>query len=279
MARRKTLPDSVRTKHSLSERLRELRAEQFGERGGPELARRLGLPVRTWYNYEAGVTVPAEVVLKIIEMTSVEPIWLLHGRGPKFRPRVSDDLPLQNGSVRSAGALLRSALRILESEDRVKRVNHVPPDEGDDQPRDEAHDEIVMLEVDRSSRRSLSSLGGPRYLAAPAEWLAMQSDCQCVRNVGDAMSPIVADGAYVVHGRPEDDLAELDGKLVVAWLDDDEPLIRWFQLCGRYALLRAENPAAEAEQHLVDLETRSTQRRICRVLWISTPHGHERPGE
>src|SRR4051795_4593594 len=85
MARRKTLPVSVQAKFSLAERLRLLRSELYGERGGPELARRLGLPIRTWYNYESGVPVPAEVVLKIIELTSVEPIWLLHGQGPKYR--------------------------------------------------------------------------------------------------------------------------------------------------------------------------------------------------
>ena len=67
MARRKTLPESVRAKYALAERLGFLRSEMFGERGGPELARQLGLPVRTWYNYESGVTVPAEVILKIIE--------------------------------------------------------------------------------------------------------------------------------------------------------------------------------------------------------------------
>src|SRR6516164_11559478 len=106
MARRKTLPDSVRAKYALAERLRSLRAELFGDRGGPELARRLGLPIRTWYNYEAGVTVPAEVILKIIELTSVEPVWLLHGKGPKFRnPRPERSEP---GSLpaMTVGALL-----------------------------------------------------------------------------------------------------------------------------------------------------------------------------
>jgi hypothetical protein len=85
MARRKTLPESLRAKLALAERLATLRLELFGERGGPEMARRLGIPVRTWYNYEGGVTVPAEVVLRIMELTSVEPVWLLHGRGPRFR--------------------------------------------------------------------------------------------------------------------------------------------------------------------------------------------------
>src|SRR5437764_6053152 len=90
MARRKTLPESVRAKYSLAERLSALRSELYGDRGGPELARQLGLPVRTWYNYESGVTVPAEVILKIIELTSIEPTWLLHGKGPKFRAEAKE---------------------------------------------------------------------------------------------------------------------------------------------------------------------------------------------
>src|SRR4028119_2092392 len=56
MARRKTTPELVREKNSLAERLRAIRAELFGERGGPEMARRLGIPVRTWENAEAGGT-------------------------------------------------------------------------------------------------------------------------------------------------------------------------------------------------------------------------------
>ncbi len=88
MARRKTLPESVRAKMALAERLAALRSELYGDRGGPEMARRLGIPVRTWYNYEGGVTVPAEVILKIIELTAVEAGWLLHGEEPKFRNQI-----------------------------------------------------------------------------------------------------------------------------------------------------------------------------------------------
>src|SRR3954451_9412348 len=112
MARRKTLPESVRAKYSLAERLSSLRSELFGERGGPELARQLGLPVRTWYNYESGVTVPAEVILKIIELTSVEPIWLLHGKGPKFRTPPSERRDTGIGPGVSVGVLLRTALQM-----------------------------------------------------------------------------------------------------------------------------------------------------------------------
>ncbi len=51
----------------------------------PELARRLNLPARTWYNYETGVTVPAEVLLGFIDQTGANPTWLLTGEGARYR--------------------------------------------------------------------------------------------------------------------------------------------------------------------------------------------------
>jgi len=50
VARKKTPKTRVNVKALISTRLREVRQELFGEHGGPELARRLGLPGRTWYN-------------------------------------------------------------------------------------------------------------------------------------------------------------------------------------------------------------------------------------
>ena len=86
VARKKTPKIRVNVKASLSRRLKEIRHEQFGEHGGPELARRLALPARTWYNYETGVTVPAEVLLGFIEQTGANPLWLLNGEGPEISP-------------------------------------------------------------------------------------------------------------------------------------------------------------------------------------------------
>ena len=67
------------------------------------------------------------------------------------------------------------------------------------------------------------------------------------------MAPIVADGASVAYAKDEEDVQQLDGKLVVTWLDN-QPVVRWFQHCGRFALLRAENPNTVPQQVLVDLE-------------------------
>ena len=54
----------------LAERLCRARIAHFGDDGVAELARRLGVPERTWRNYEAGVTMPADVVLRFMALTN-----------------------------------------------------------------------------------------------------------------------------------------------------------------------------------------------------------------
>jgi hypothetical protein len=68
---------------TLAERVHEIRLERYGERGGPTLADALDLPLRTWMNYETGVTIPALVILRFIRITGVSPGWLLDGKSRK----------------------------------------------------------------------------------------------------------------------------------------------------------------------------------------------------
>jgi hypothetical protein len=70
----------------LAHRLLEVRLEMYGQHGGPVLAEGLGLPTRTWANYESGVTIHGPVLLRFIQVTNVEPRWLLTGEGEKYRP-------------------------------------------------------------------------------------------------------------------------------------------------------------------------------------------------
>ena len=114
MARVKTPAETVRARRAIAERVVAVRAELFGERGGAEMARDLGLPLRTWYNYEAGTAIPAEVVLRIIELTAAEPGWLLHGTGPKYRTTGPEEGGEGPPPTRQACALLREALGLLE---------------------------------------------------------------------------------------------------------------------------------------------------------------------
>jgi hypothetical protein len=250
------------------------------------MARRLGIPVRTWYNYEGGVTVPAEVILKIIELTSVEAVWLLHGEGPKFRNAKPDRIAAGGTSSVTIGALLRTALQLLEE----KNERTWPGAEGirDDAELDnELHtgaDSSPPSGVDHRAFRELAKMSvasddsavpgnddGSRGSETRRDWLAAQRDNRCVFVSGDSMAPIVADGASVAYAKEEDDIQQLDGKLVVAWVDN-QPVVRWFQQCGRYALLRAQNPSTVPQQVLVDLDDHKHRPRFRRVLWVHTPH-------
>jgi hypothetical protein len=273
MARRKNLPEAVQTKAGLSERLRAIRAELFGGRGGPEVARRLGIPIRTWYNYECGVTIPGEVILRFVELTGVDPNWLLHGEGPRFR--TSPPSVKFAASRESVKALLSQALRRLSrNQDARDEPAAPPPDEGAEmRPAvfPPGTGEVVLVGVEEVGPPSAAGANGPRFLAAQRRWLPDSVPCRCLRNVGDAMVPIVADGAFVAFAETGDETEIHNGKLVVAWVEG-RPLVRWFALSGQFALLRAENPAFEPNILPIDLKHPPRGLRFHRVLGISTPH-------
>jgi hypothetical protein len=64
---------------ALARRVRAVRVAIFGEGGLAEFARLVGVPERTWRNYESGVVMPAQVMLRFLVLTGVDPDWLLAG--------------------------------------------------------------------------------------------------------------------------------------------------------------------------------------------------------
>jgi hypothetical protein len=87
MAHIHTQSDWEEIKDGLSQRLREVRVELYGEHGGPLLAAALKMPFRTWMGYEMGVSMPAHSILRFIEVTRTNPHWLLTGEGQKYLSR------------------------------------------------------------------------------------------------------------------------------------------------------------------------------------------------
>ena len=67
----------------LARRIRVIRVERYGE-GVGDLAVGLGIPAATWRNYEAGVTMPATLMLRFVLLTGVSPAWLLTGDGRRY---------------------------------------------------------------------------------------------------------------------------------------------------------------------------------------------------
>jgi hypothetical protein len=74
-------------KMDLARRVRTIREEMYGANGGPLLAEEIGIPFRTWMNYEDGCTIPAHAILLFIELTDADPHWLLTGEGEPYRVR------------------------------------------------------------------------------------------------------------------------------------------------------------------------------------------------
>jgi hypothetical protein len=74
----------------LARRIREMRHDLYGENGLPILAEALDLPARTWLNYEQGVTMPADVLLRFLVVTGTDPHWLVTGEGDRTFIRVGN---------------------------------------------------------------------------------------------------------------------------------------------------------------------------------------------
>ncbi len=92
MDNQQTPHDRASNKAAIAGRLRLIRMDLFGENRGTELADQLRIPFRTWFNYETGVTIPGEVLLELLEITGIEPLWLLRGTGPKFRVATTETI-------------------------------------------------------------------------------------------------------------------------------------------------------------------------------------------
>jgi hypothetical protein len=74
----------------LARRFIEVRRDLYGDHGGPLMAKAMNLPFRTWANYEAGVVMPAHILLVFLEVTGVDPRWLLTGQGERYLRPVCD---------------------------------------------------------------------------------------------------------------------------------------------------------------------------------------------
>jgi hypothetical protein len=249
----------VNVKASLSRRLREIRQDLFGEHGGPELARRLNLPARTWYNYETGVTVPAEVLLAFIDQTGANPVWLLSGEGTKYR-RGQEDLGLASLTPIE---LIRRGLEKLEQE--PSDVVIVAPENlpGEFKSEFVAVSLVAMHELTRDVIDPAKIEG---YIMAYRQWLPNPGATVGARLTDDAMYPILPAGSVVAVDRSKTDVHMLQGRMVAA-CPEDEPMVRWLELSGRHLILRPNQPSREHPLIPVELNGESNDLIIGQVVW------------
>ena len=267
MARKKTPKVRVTVKASLSRRLREVRQELFGEHGGPELARRLNLPARTWYNYETGVTVPAEVLLSFIEQTGASPTWLLNGEGPRYRTSHDDRMLSELTPIE----LIRRGLEKLERAPSAVVV--VAPENL----RSDEASEFVAIGLYPSSALSSRLVDPARvegHVLAYRQWLPHPSQTIGTRLTDDSMHPILPAGSIVAIDRSITDPSRLHGQIVAA-CPDGTPMIRWLDVHGRHIILRPNhNVGREFPLIPVELDEQSSV-IIGQVVWSWSRFGQD----
>jgi hypothetical protein len=260
VARKKTPKIRVNVKALLSRRLREVRQELFGDHGGPELARRLGLPARTWYNYETGVTVPAEVLLGFIEQTGASPAWLLSGEGPPYqRPgesSLAEMTPLE---------LIRRGLEKLEEAqaEKARRAAGQFPGEATSD-----FIAVTLVPFDELCRDQPAAppSGDEEYVLAYRQWLPHPDETVGVRLADNAMHPILPAGSVVAIDRSITDPRQLQGRMVAA-CPEGKPLIRWLDLSERHLILRPNQLSREHPLIPIELEGPERHLIIGQVVW------------
>jgi hypothetical protein len=259
VARKKTPKVRVNVKASLSRRLREIRQEIFGEHGGPELARRLNLPARTWYNYETGVTVPAEVLLGFIEQTGVNPLWLLNGEGPRYRHSRDDRLLSELTPIE----LIRRGLEKLErtsSEVVIVAPENLPGD---------VTSEFVAVALYPLAEIANPTLDPTRvegHVLAYRQWLPNPAATIGTRLTDDAMHPILPAGSIVAVDRSMTDPLKLHGQIVAA-RPDGAPMIRWLDVHGRHIILRPNHGGKNYPLIPVEFDEQGSQIIVGQVVW------------
>ncbi len=259
VARKKTPKVRVTLKASLSRRLREIRQELFGDHGGPELARRLNLPARTWYNYETGVTVPAEVLLAFIEQTGADPMYLVSGEGPRYS-QAADDRML---SDLSPVELIRRGLEKLE---RASQKAIVVAPENLPARMTSEFEAVKLFPLDELCNPTLDAGRIEGHILAYRQWLPNPLQTVGVRLTDDAMNPILPSGSIAAIDRSINDPMELRGRIVAA-CPDGIAMIRWLDVSGRHLILRPNQGGHEFPLVPVEMGEDATNVVIGQVVW------------
>jgi len=89
-------------------RIAALRQEMEGVRGKAAFAKRLGLSASTYDNYENGRAVPADVLVRIAEVSGVDLRWLITGQSPESAVAASHPV------IQRAAAMLSRSPRAAE---------------------------------------------------------------------------------------------------------------------------------------------------------------------
>ena len=241
MARKKTSNSKSYLKTQISVRLRQIRLELFGEHGGPELARRLDLPARTWYNYETGVTVPAEVMLNFIDQTGLNPSWLLTGEGSVFR----ESMAHKGETTLSPLQWIRRGLEQLELESQSRDQSFKAFSAYLEAETEKDFVSLPILDMEEVVGYPDTRFAQREQFMALRRWVPSPEKCFCLTVKSGEMEPVIRPGSIVIVDQSRLNLDSNNGKVVVALDTKGSPIIRRLERAGEYWILRAEQPSRD----------------------------------
>jgi hypothetical protein len=265
VARKKTSTDRIDRKASISQRLREIRQELHGEHGGPEMARQLGLPARTWYNYESGVTVPAEILLSFIDLTGANPSWLFSGRGPRYLRG-----PLSTGRLAPADLIRRCLDQLHEANPRPIIVDAL--NDSQRRPCPEDCVELPLLDAEALLNDDPAAARTPKRVLASRKWIARPESTFAIRLEDDEMEPVLPVGSILGVDRSARAPAGLQGRFVVANYQG-KPLVRQLDISSRHLILKASRPGRDSAMIAIPWSEASPSPLLGVVVWSWTRFG------
>jgi SOS-response transcriptional repressor LexA/DNA-binding transcriptional regulator YiaG len=100
-------------------------------------------------------------------------------------------------------------------------------------------------------------------IAAPREWCPNPATTSCLRVRGDSMSPLIHDGYIVAVDSGQTDVADLNGKIVIAWHRDKGLTVSRLRQFDHTVVLQSENISYES----ITLSGKQKWKIVAKVLW------------
>jgi SOS-response transcriptional repressor LexA len=100
-------------------------------------------------------------------------------------------------------------------------------------------------------------------IAAPKDWCPHPATTSCLRVRGSSMSPLISDGHILVVDFAQNNIGELDGKVVIAWHKDKGLTVSRLKRYDHTFVLQSENASYES----ITLNSKQRWKIVAKVLW------------
>ena len=100
-------------------------------------------------------------------------------------------------------------------------------------------------------------------IAAPKDWCPNPSTTSCLRVRGSSMSPLISDGYILVVDFAQNNIGELDGKVVIAWHKDKGLTVSRLKRYDHTIVLQSENASYES----ITFNGKQRWKIVAKVLW------------